>query len=158
MSSLQPHKQVPCKVTAYVDEGMKELIELLNMFDELSTFESCQGRRGKLAFVYMDYGNCNISYDDSVKLEQMVHFINRMAIAFARYTKDAIDGGGNWTNISLEWRGDKRFAFVSIEMPPCYIKEVTRLLSLFLAEYKTGKLGKQVSHSTVKDEHAEHLP
>ena len=154
MASLQPHKQVPCKVTAYVDEEIKELVELLNMFDELSTFESCQGRQGRLAFVYMNYGDCDISYDDSIKLEQMAHFVNRLAASFAHYTKDAIDGGGNWANISIEWQGDKRFPFISIEMPPCYIKEITRLLYLFLAEYKNGKLGKQLSHSTVRGKYA----
>jgi len=119
-----------------VDEGIKELVELLNNFEGVSTFESCQGRRGKLAFVYMNYGDYDIAYDDGKKFEEMAHFANRMATAFAKHTKDAIDVGGIWANISIEWQGDKRFPFISIEMPPCDIAEITCLLSLVLAEYK----------------------
>ncbi len=40
MSNLQPHKHVPAKVIAYVDDGIKELVELLNTFEKVSTFES----------------------------------------------------------------------------------------------------------------------
>ncbi|MFC2068915.1 hypothetical protein ACFLTP_07930 [Chloroflexota bacterium] len=150
-SSHEMHEQVPCIVTAYVDKGIKELVELLNTCDKLSTFESCQGRQNRLAFVHIIYDDWDTAYDDSVIFIEMAHFVNRLAIAFAHYTKDAIDAGGNWTNISIEWRGDKRFPFISIEMPPCYITEVTRLLSLFLAEYKNGKLDKQLLHSVGKD-------
>ena len=38
-----PHKQVPCKVNAHVDEGIKELVELFNSFENIETIESCQG-------------------------------------------------------------------------------------------------------------------
>lgn len=37
----QPHKQVIAKVNSYVDEGIKELVELLNTFNNIQTFESC---------------------------------------------------------------------------------------------------------------------
>lgn len=33
MTRCLPHKRVPTKVTAYVDEGIKELIEILNTFE-----------------------------------------------------------------------------------------------------------------------------
>ena len=135
MMPLSLHKQVPCKVTAYVDEGIKELVELLNQIDGVSTFESCQGKPGKrLAFVYMAYGDNNS--------EGLIRFASELSKAFARYTKDSIDTGGYLSNISVEWQGDKKFPFLSIEMPIHCIPEVTRLLSLFHSEYKNNKLGK----------------
>ncbi len=57
MSSHQPHRHVRVKVTAYVDERMKELVELPNAFDGVSTFESCQVSRGQLAYACMNYGD-----------------------------------------------------------------------------------------------------
>lgn len=125
---MERHKQVPAKVIVYVDEGIKELVEILNSFDGVSTFESCQGRDGKLAFVYMDYGEHSKPYDDGEAFDQMTHFVSKLIKAFAKYTSD-IDSGGYLSNISIEWWGDKRFPFISIEMPHDYIDEVTNILS-----------------------------
>jgi hypothetical protein len=116
MRKYQPHKQVPAKVTAYVDEGIKNLVELLNTFDNISTFESCEGRSSKPAHIYMEYGECSKAYDDGETLNHMIHFVNRLVRAFAKYTSD-IGSGGYLCNISIEWWGDKRFPFISIEMP-----------------------------------------
>jgi hypothetical protein len=157
MNSLQLHKQVPCKVTAYVDEGMKGLVELLNTFDNISTFESCEGRKGKLAFVYMSYGDESKSYDDGERFIQMSYFVNKLATFVGKYTDGQI-AGGYQINISIEWQGDKRFPFISIEMPYYCISEATRLLSLFHGQYKNGRLDKQLSHSIAKDEYVERLP
>ena len=52
----QPHKQVLCKVNTYVDEGIKDLVEMLNSFDKLCTCDSCQGGNGQFAIVYFEYG------------------------------------------------------------------------------------------------------
>lgn len=155
-----PHNEVPCKVTAYVDEGIKDLVELLNSFGELSSFESCQGRpeKGELAFVYMDYGNCIVPYDDRVKFMEMARFVHEMAISFGHHTNENdIDGAGNYTSISIEWRGYKMFPIISVRMPSRLIGEVTRLFSLFRDQYTQNILGKQLLHSTQR-EHVEHLP
>lgn len=37
------HKQVPTKVTAYVDEGIKDLVDAFNAIPHIATIESCQG-------------------------------------------------------------------------------------------------------------------
>jgi hypothetical protein len=160
MMLSSPHKQIPCKVTAYVDEKIKDLVELLNSFDELSSFESCQGRpdKGELAFVYMDYGDCDAPCDDRAKFMEMAGFVHEMAICLGRHTDDNdIDGVGNCTVVSIEWRGYKAFPFISIKMPTRLISEVTRLFSLFRDEYIQHMLGKQLLHSVMR-EHAEHLP
>jgi hypothetical protein len=103
MTNLQLHKQVPAKVSAYVDEGIKNLAELLNTFSRISTFESCEGRKGKLAHVYMNYGEFDKQYDDGKEFEGMAHFVNKLAISFAKHTKEQIFSGGYLVNISIEW-------------------------------------------------------
>jgi len=151
------HRQVPCKVTAYVDKGIKNLVELLNTFDGISTFESCEGGEGKLAFVYMSYGDEDKSYEDGRRFVQLSHFVNKLATFMGKHTESQITGGYR-INVSIEWQGNKRFPFISIEMPNYCIPEATHLLSLFHGQYRNGKSGKQLSHLIQKDEHAERLP
>ena len=38
-----PHKQVLVKVNTLVDEGIAPLVEALSAWEEIRTFESCQG-------------------------------------------------------------------------------------------------------------------
>jgi len=146
MTNLQLHKQVPAKVSAYVDEGIKNLAELLNTFSRISTFESCEGRKVKLAHVYMNYGECDKQYDDGKEFEGMAHFVNKLAISFARHTKEQIFSGGYLVNISIEWWGNKRFPFVSIEMPYNHIDEVTDILTRFRSEFDNNRKDTQLSH------------
>ena len=61
-----PHKQVPAKVTAYVDAGIKELVELLNAIPNICTIESCEGSDKHWAFVSLDYG---VDYTNSDKVD-----------------------------------------------------------------------------------------
>ncbi len=137
MTNPQPHKQVSAKVTAFVDEGIKDLVELLNTFENVSTWESCEGRKGnRLASVYMDYGDCRKPYDDDGEFDEMTHFVIKLVKLFAKYTRGSIDGGYQ-ADISIEWQGDKRFPFISIEMPPSCIKKVTDILSLVRAEFES---------------------
>jgi hypothetical protein len=51
----KPHKQVPAKVTAYVDEGIRDLVELLNKLDGVQTIDSCAGGDDYLAYVSMEW-------------------------------------------------------------------------------------------------------
>lgn len=154
------HKQVPCKVTAYVDEGIKDLVELLNSFGQVSSFESCQGRqeKGELAFVYMDYWSCDTPYDDRGKFIEMASFVHEMAVFLGRQTNlNDIDGVANWATISIEWRGYKMMPFISLKMPTRLIKEVTRLFTAFRDEYSQHILDKQLSHSPQRQYEAHHL-
>ncbi len=52
----QPHKQIPVNVTAYVDEGIKDLVELLNTFDSVWSSESCQGYSNDMVCIVLHYG------------------------------------------------------------------------------------------------------
>jgi len=51
-----PHRQVWVKVNTPVDEGIAELICLLNQIDHLFTLDSCQGYEG-WGHIYFRYGN-----------------------------------------------------------------------------------------------------
>jgi len=120
------HKQVPCKVTTYVDEKIKELVEILNTFDGVSTFESCQGRNGKLAYVYMEYG------ENEFNFEEVAGFAYRLASILARIAKKGIGISPEPiydVNLSIEWWGDKKRPFVSIKFPPAHIKEITNIFA-----------------------------
>jgi hypothetical protein len=121
MNSLQPHKQVPCKVTRYVDEGIKELVELLNTFDNVSTIESCQGDQesGEDAFVDIQYG-------------RMSGNGYKASAAFAKKLKKALiedKFDPSIPTVSLEWLGSHTVPDVVIKIPPKEIKTVVRLLS-----------------------------
>ena len=52
------HRQVWVKVNARVDEGMAEIIRLLNTIPGLQTLDSCQGElNGRPAHVFFTYGD-----------------------------------------------------------------------------------------------------
>ncbi len=130
------HKQVAAKVTAFVDEPLKELIEILNTFDNISTFESCQGGDGKLAFVLMDYGDLSEDFD------KVAAFTHKLAKALA----DAVNEGTGIspdpsydTNLAVEWDGDKRHPFVAVRFPSDSIGEVTRIFAHVRNEFENGK-------------------
>jgi hypothetical protein len=56
MSRSKHHRQVWTKVNAPVDEGVAELVSVLNQVDRLFTLDSCQGHNG-WGYIYFRYGN-----------------------------------------------------------------------------------------------------
>jgi hypothetical protein len=135
MNKHQRHKQVPVKVMAYVDKGIKELVEALNSFDKVSTFESCQGGKGKSAFVYMDYG-----IQGSFK--EVSAFAHRLATILANIAKQGTGISPEPIydiHIAVEWWGDKEHPFISIEMPSDSIEKVTNIFYDVRKAYSYGK-------------------
>ena len=59
MTLTDEHKQVWTKVNAQVDEGIAEIVRLLNAIPDLQTIDSCQGTPGgvKPAHVNFYYGD-----------------------------------------------------------------------------------------------------
>jgi len=117
MSPPKPHRQVPAKVTAYVDEGIKELIEVLNSIDGVHTSSSCEGDDDEYAEIYMDYKQPSEgSYKDSAE------FADRMKRILL---KDDL-----WeVRISLVWLGSRTEPAIIIEMPSEEIGNVIKALS-----------------------------
>ncbi len=57
-NAMAAHPQRWIKVNAPVDEGVAEIVELLNGVDGLETLQSCQGDPGrKDGYVYFAFGN-----------------------------------------------------------------------------------------------------
>jgi hypothetical protein len=136
------HKQVPAKVTAYVDEGIKELVEVLNGFPEVQTIDSCEGDNDWLALVSMFYG-----IDGEANLHKMIDF--------AQYLVDSIRGAvfksksmvlpclTSEIAVSIEWLG-KSYPVITIEMPHDAIAPITRLFAVLQHRFSCSKEGKQV--------------
>ena len=121
MNSLQPHKQVPCKVIANVDEGIKELAELLNTFDKVRTLESSEGDESgsNYAFIYIQYGQ--ISHNE---YKASAAFANKLKKVLIQDEFDFLT-----PTVSLEWLGTRISPIVILEVHPGRIKNVINVLS-----------------------------
>lgn len=125
---VQSHKQVPCKVRTYVDEGIVKLVELLNTFEMLSTFSSCQGDDSYYAHVYLEYGNTDELYTEEYT-NQMLNYVANLVRCFYKYTTREIGSLGYNTTIAIQWEGNKEYPFISIDFPSEYIREITKVFS-----------------------------
>jgi len=66
---IRSHEQVWVKVNAPVDQGVAEVVSLLNSVSGLETLQSCQGDTGgRDAYVYFAYGNwtelCRLVFEE----------------------------------------------------------------------------------------------
>ncbi|MGD0355466.1 MAG: hypothetical protein ABSB31_08500 [Dehalococcoidia bacterium] len=116
------HKQVPAKVTAYVDEGIKELVELLNSIPGLCTFESCEGSSNHWATVEMDYG---IDYTNGDKVDLLT--ITQFADNLWDYVKEREIDICDSISISLEWH-PRRYPFLVLRIDHRYISNFVNIL------------------------------
>ena len=118
------HKQIAAKVTAYVDIGIKELVELLNTFDNVWTFESCEGGHGEQAYICLYYGEKGKT--SFSKVAYFAHKVARLLSERIEHARDLIPSEYEVT-LSIEWRGDKKHPFILIEMPSDSIREITNI-------------------------------
>ena len=106
------HKQVPAKVTAYVDEGIRELVEIVNSFDEMQTIESCEGEENGNAYIYALYGASR-----KQNLCKLIYFVDYLVHAIWEESKQRqhillLDE----VCIAIEYLG-KTFPLIGIEFP-----------------------------------------
>ena len=114
----QLHKQVPVRVTAFVDEGIAPIIQILNDIDGICTFSSCEGIKGKeCAHVYFDFGQYLPNH--SLRLAKLATKLAKILSANGLYDVDVL----------LEWTGDKDNPFIAIEFESQYIKQIAKALS-----------------------------
>ena len=133
----QRHKQVPAKVTALVDEGIKDLVEVLNTFDGVQTYESCQGNSRHKAFVCMEYGK-----SDDTAFSEIADFTNKLASALSKLagksTGISPDPIYDLT-LSIEWWGNKKSPFVYIEIPPDSLSKIASIFVAVRREFENDK-------------------
>ena len=116
------HNQVIAKVNSYVDEEMKELVELLNTFDNIQTIESCQGGNKESAFIHLLYGE-----DNKDNFYELVEFAKTLADSISEVVAKSEDivSPIYLLCISIEWWGDKQHPFICLSMPSNHIAEIT---------------------------------
>jgi len=125
ISHPTPHKQVPAKVTAYVDEDIKELIEVINSLEGIWTSESCQGYKGELVEVLAHYHSLK-DYD----FLETAQFVEKLTKAVKQVILDEIDYGCHNMWISLGWGGDMRFPYIKFECGQADRRKMTKILNL----------------------------
>lgn len=126
MNSLQPHKQVPCKVTAYVDEGIKELIELLNTFDGVCTISSCENNE----IEELDLGESTQEWATvTMFYKPLTEYSPKDSAEFADKLARVLRESDIWHSVSLEWHNAGCFPSVILKIPHCQIKEATDAFS-----------------------------
>ena len=124
----KPHKQVPAKITAYVDEGIKELVELLNTFDKVETIESCEGGKNNWATILLSYGPPDTKAQETADFA--VQLVNRISKT-KQYNWDKPPGG---IYLSIQWWGIDADPTIKIKFPHERMKEVIKIFE----EVRTG--------------------
>ena len=113
-----PHKTVLVKVNAPVDEGIAEVVGLLNEFPNIYTTQSCQGRTDGFAFVWFRVGKSAHEAADF-----LVWFTKQISI---------VPG----VRVLAEWGGgDSLRLELRIEHPA--IKEIAERLRVIVNERRT---------------------
>ena len=126
MSSIQHHKQVPCKVTAYVDEGIKELVELLNTFDNVWTTNSCESNEAEeleLDESTQEWATVTMFY------KPLIEYNPKDSAEFADKLARVLRESDIWHSVSLEWHNAGCFPSITLKIPHCQIKEATDAFS-----------------------------
>jgi len=136
--TLDSHKQVPVKVTAYVDEGIGPLVEVLNKFDGVQTTQSCQGDERQRAFVWMDYGDTEANDPDLPLVIEMAVFTHRLA----QVIRESNIPDNHNINVSIHWWGAQSWPCITLELPQGHIGDLTRLLTQ-QQQFLNNKAGKQ---------------
>lgn len=145
-STSKPHKQVLAKVNAYVDEGIKDLVEILNSFQGVSTYESCQRSVDNFAYVCFTYGECvcirrKCSLND---LRKLTRFVDRLAKSYSKLAFDKnrasattanLSGVGVSLDIFIDWEGKMDSPNIKLHIPYKLLKQVTDIFCLLKSEF-----------------------
>jgi hypothetical protein len=117
----QPHKQVPAKVTVYIDEGIKDLVELLNTFEGIQTFNSCQGYEGEMPYICFDY-------KDTCDPLKTFKFVEKLASAIGDIAIHKLGLRGHSIWLSLEWSGTMKVPCIVLRFSQKDTQDVVTIL------------------------------
>ena len=123
--SEYPHQQIPVRVPVLVDAGIRHLVDELNKLSSVRTLSSCQGSKDVHACVVFEYG------DGSQITEESYKYLSNFLFQFITHFKACSNRGwaGEFTDISLEWSGEKAHPTIRIVFPSEYIKGVTKIIT-----------------------------
>jgi hypothetical protein len=118
----KPHKQVLARIspteTTKVDVKLKGLIELLNTFNGIETWDSCQDNDEGLAEISMSYKN------------DIFAFTSKLASIFADKleTSRIIVPPELLVKLSIVWDEDKKEPYIYLTFPSEDIKHITNVI------------------------------
>lgn len=140
------HRHVSANVRAFVDEEIKELIELLNTFDNVCTYMTCQDGAWGYAYIHLYYGTDEGALENTWKdYLALTIFAKKLADAISPVLEET---GGHESplyslRMSIKWWHHKECAHFIMEMPPSMIAEITRLFYKVKKEFDNSKQGKK---------------
>lgn len=111
-----PHREVPVQVTAWVDEGVAELVAALNAVPGVMTLDSCQeGSDGRASVIFCTHDRAML-YDAVGRIAQAI-------------------GNGQRENVTLSlwWGGDDAPAVADLTCPPSLVTHVARRVKVSAA-------------------------
>ncbi len=125
---------------------IKKLEELLNMFDGVQAYDSSDGNKDELAFIFVSYGN-DIK---SPNIYEMVTLAQCLVDTIKKVSKaKAIRFLGMETRISMEWMG-RSYPTIIVEMPQDRIRDIVSVLSYMPKRFFCSKVDKQAYHYQLK--------
>ncbi len=108
------HREIPVKVTAWIDEGIAPLVAALNEHADVVTLDSCQGGGDELAYVFFAYrGDARAA----------VLFAADLAAALAPH-EEAADYA-----LTAEWRPGAGEPVFQLACPPDHADRLASVLS-----------------------------
>ncbi|MGD0355498.1 MAG: hypothetical protein ABSB31_08660 [Dehalococcoidia bacterium] len=131
----QNYRQVPAKVIRYVDENIKDLVELLSTFDGIEILECSGGCEGYLTEIDID---CGTNYDspdyleyDAHKMADIAQFFYKVFLMSRHWEKldEDIDISIHWVVHSRSTVNPSISPVLKIEFPNKCVKDVHFVLS-----------------------------
>ena len=104
------HREIPIKVTAWVDEGVAPLVEALNEFPHLTTLDSCEDRHEHGAYVLF---RC--------EGEDPAGFVAGLGGALSAEPVDFV--------LRAEWRRDYADPLLELSCPPKQVDDLAAAVS-----------------------------
>ncbi len=102
-----PHREIPVQVTAWVDEGVAELVTALNAVPGVLTLDSCQEGKNGLSSVMF------CTHDEAMLYET----VSRIAQGIGAGPRERV-------TISLWWGSDDAPAVADLACPPRLVSSV----------------------------------
>jgi hypothetical protein len=113
---MAEHRQVHVKVNAFVDEGVRPLVEALNSTDSVITWDSCECDSDGLATLCLNYGQLGKTITC-----KLVLFVDRLRKVLDRSECAHVQ-------ITIEWAGVGLTPHAVLTIPPYEIESATKAI------------------------------